>query len=103
MFEALKEFGAAKTADLIFSRAQLVHLTPGRIRIVCADLKTDPTLRGFINKKLKETAGVKNYRINSLVGSVTVEFDDAAARQDLLFAQVLARAEKITAQGGSRG
>lgn len=103
MFKALKQFGAAKTADYIFSRVQMVHLTPGRIRVVCEELKTDPKLRGFINKRLKEVAAIKTYQINRLTGSVTVEFDEAAARQDTLFAQVLSRAEKFKAhQGGTR-
>lgn len=94
MFKALQQLSAARAADYILERVQIVHFMAGRIRVVCADLKQDPCLRCEIEERLSKAPAVKSFKVNPLTGSVTVLYDFDKAKDDPLTAQLILKAEQ---------
>lgn len=55
-------------------KKMIVSFCPGRIRLRFKELK-NKTLAAFAETKIKETPGVTRVEINTLTGSVLVEYD----------------------------
>lgn len=94
MLKALQQLSAAKAADYILERVQIVHFMAGRIRVTCEDLKQDAALRAEIEERLSKAPAVTAYKINPVTGSVTVLYDFDKAKDDPLTAQLILKAEQ---------
>ena len=56
--------------------AQVLHFTPGRIRIKHSKVKDNAAFAEEIQRKLSSVSGVSQVKANPLTGSVLVLFDD---------------------------
>ena len=52
----------------------IVSFVPGRVRLRFAELK-DKTLADTVEKRIKETAGITKAEINTLTGSILIQYD----------------------------
>ena len=52
----------------------IVSFSPGRIRLRFKELK-DKTTAALVNARIKETPGITTVEVNSLTGSILVEYD----------------------------
>lgn len=53
------------------------HFVPGRLRLKSYELRRNRALADEINRTLEQVTGVRQVRINTLTGSLLVEYDPA--------------------------
>ena len=61
---------------------ELLHATPGRIRLRIPEIKVNPALASVLHKQLSSFQGVHRVEANPLTGSLVVHHDGAAETRD---------------------
>lgn len=68
-----------------------VHHIPGRIRVRCATMRSNPHKLQTVSEALRELPGVQDIRVNVAGGSIIVLYDTERCDRDALLAAVDAK------------
>jgi Zn-dependent membrane protease YugP len=74
-----------------------IHHVPGRLRIRSNSFRCDPVSARLAEGELRATEGVREVRVNSRAGSITVHYDP----MNLTQAQILERLEQVGCLGST--
>ena len=77
-----------------------VHHIPGRIRVRCATLRSNPHKLELVSEALRDLPGVQDIRVNVAGGSIIVLYDTERCDRDALLAVVDARDCVVQAPAG---
>ena len=69
---------------------QVMHMTPGRIRLKARNLCGQPQSAEAITRKLSAVQGIHNVEANSTTGSLTMHYHPSALDSVTFFAEVAA-------------
>lgn len=100
MFDFLRKAGIAISADYVLSQVRIAHLIPGRIRIIWPDIKKDAALAAEVDKSLSAAPAVSSYRINSVTGSILIEFEQQQIKDNPFLEVLLKKAQHRYASKG---
>jgi Cu2+-exporting ATPase len=75
---------------------EIVHESPGRLRVRDAELRNSPAAAQRIESELRRQTGIRDVSISSYTGSVVIHYDEAAIDRET----ILTRLDESICEGG---
>lgn len=85
---------AKAKASFIIKQVEVASMIPGRLRVICKDLKTDVELRNQVEEQLKSVSAISSYTLNEVTGSVLINYDPEKLRGDKFLTELLLQADE---------